>query len=246
MNQNTILTGLLALFMSSNLAGAAPAVSPAGKSSSGPPASIVAFGDSITRGYGVPEGKGWVELLSKQIQKEGVGKTIPVFNAGGNGNTSAEGLKRFETDVLSHLPGLVFVGFSANDSVHDSRAVSVEQFKLNLIKIIEGVQGRGGDVVLMTTPPVISEWHQTRADSYYAPFHGLDHYLDGYRKAVRDLAKLKALPLVDLDHLLRELILKKGKAAFIKPDGIHLTEEANQIVADAVFKSLKDQGRLLH
>ncbi|MFZ4694539.1 MAG: DUF2961 domain-containing protein [Verrucomicrobiia bacterium] len=41
-----------------------------------------------------------------------------------NGNTSAEGLKRIEADVLVHMPGLVLVEFGGNDAVHDARAGS--------------------------------------------------------------------------------------------------------------------------
>jgi len=33
--------------------------------------SVVAFGDSITRSYGVPAGKGWVELLPERLRKKG-------------------------------------------------------------------------------------------------------------------------------------------------------------------------------
>ena len=114
-----------------------------------PPARVVAFGDSITRGYAVPEGAGWVEIMSVRLQEKPGVPGIPVFNAGGNANTSAEGLRRIESDVLPHLPGLVLVEFGGNDVVHDNkRNVSVDDFEKNLVEIYQRVKSREGETVL--------------------------------------------------------------------------------------------------
>jgi acyl-CoA thioesterase-1 len=123
------------------------------------PQCIVAFGDSITRGYGLPQGAGWVELLSNRLAKEPGKQSITVINSGGNGNTSAEGLKRLDADVLAHMPGLVLVEFGGNDTVHDARAVSVADFEKNLLTIEEKVRSKGGSVVFLTFSPIIDEWH---------------------------------------------------------------------------------------
>jgi len=96
---------LLTVFCSS-----VPAAPPAGKVEPAAWHTIVAFGDSITCGYGVPAGAGWVELLPGLLNQS-TSQTVAVFNAGGNGNTSAEGLKRIKKDVLAHMPGLVLVEF---------------------------------------------------------------------------------------------------------------------------------------
>ena len=56
---------------------------------SGMPKCIVGFGDSITRGYGVPPGAGWVELLPEllkngrqQMGRSGsVRRTVPPTDA---------------------------------------------------------------------------------------------------------------------------------------------------------------------
>ena len=206
---------------------------------------VVAFGDSITRGFGVTEGEGWVELLSEQL-KGGPGKSaIPVFNAGGNGNTSAEGLKRIEADVLVHMPGRVLVEFGGNDAVHDARAVSVDEFEDNLLAILQQVRRRGGEVALLTFPPIINEWHATRSDAYYARWGGLDQCVEEYRQRTRAMATLHSVPLLDLDRLLRTQIACKGKAALIMADGVHLTSEAHRWVSRAILEVLENQdGRL--
>ncbi len=198
---------------------------------------VVAFGDSITRGYAVPSGDGWVELLAASKGKGGGA----VFNAGGNGNTSAEGLKRIDADVLSHMPGLVLVEFGGNDAVHDARAVSVDEFERNLLAINEKVKAKGGTIVFLTFPPIINEWHATRSDAYYKKWGGLDQCVEEYRQRTREVARRLGAPLFDLDRFLRKLIEKKGKDTFINKDGVHLTPEANTLIAEAVQRFLKEE-----
>lgn len=205
---------------------------------------LVAFGDSITRGYAVKPGEGWVELLSDLIKKEFTNKTVAVFNAGGNGNTSAEGLKRIDADVLSHMPGLVLVEFGGNDTVHDARAVSVDEFERNLLTIAKKVREKGGDIVLVTFPPVVNEWHAFQADPYYKKWGGPDQCVGQYRKRTREVAKRLGCPLFDLDGFLRKLIAGKDKETYINRDGVHLTPEANKLIAPAILKYLVDNGKL--
>ncbi|MBA4388396.1 MAG: hypothetical protein C0404_10470 [Verrucomicrobia bacterium] len=205
---------------------------------------LVAFGDSITKGYAVKPGEGWVELLKDLIRKEFTNKTVAVFNAGGNGNTSAEGLKRIDSDVLPHMPGLVLVEFGGNDAVHDARAVSVEEFERNLLTIVEKVRKKGGDVVLVTFPPIINEWHAFQADPYYKKWGGPDQCVEQYRRRTREVGKRLDCPLFDLDAFLRKRIAGKNRDTYINRDGVHLTAEANMLIAPAILKCLIDNGKL--
>jgi len=186
------------------LCGSVPAAQPSRKSDKADWDTVVAFGDSITRGYGVPAGSGWVELLPGLLNKNGK-QNIAVFNAGGNGNTSAEGLKRIQEDVLSHMPGLVLVEFGGNDTVHDARAVSVDDFEKNILEINRKITDKGGKTVLVTFPPVVNEWHAWKNDPYYAEWGGLDQCVEQYRRRTRDIAKRLGCPLFDLDKFLRKL-----------------------------------------
>ena len=202
---------------------------------------LIAFGDSITRGSGVPDGAGWVELLPGLL-KEKRRQVFSVFNAGVGGNTSAEGLKRIQEDVLSHMPGIVLVEFGGNDSVHDTRAVSVDDFGKNLLEINRQVLAKGGKIILVTFPPVVNEWHAWRNDPYYAKWGGLDQCVEQYRGKTREAAKSLACPLFDLDLLLRKHIEKNGRDIYISKDGVHLTAEANKIIAVAVLDFLEENS----
>ena len=199
---------------------------------------IVAFGDSITRGYGLPVGAGWVELLSARRKTNQGADAAPVFNAGGNGNTSSEGMLRMETDVLPHLPGIVFVEFGGNDAVHDKRHVSVDDFERNLLIICQRLKDHGGRVVLVTFPPIVDRWHIYYSDPYYQRWGGLDRCVEEYRERTRQVAQRSGLPLFDLDRFLREEITKDGAEGYIQPDGVHLTPRANVAIAEAVRQFL--------
>ncbi len=61
---------------------------------------IVCFGDSVTFGYGAEPGGDYPSALTKMI-------SIPVINAGIDGDTSTEALKRIKFDVLGRDPLLV-------------------------------------------------------------------------------------------------------------------------------------------
>jgi acyl-CoA thioesterase-1 len=69
---------------------------------------IVCFGDSLTAGYGAEASQSYPSLLRRRV-------TVPVFNAGISGETTADALLRIQRDVLDRDPGLVIVEFGAND-----------------------------------------------------------------------------------------------------------------------------------
>jgi lysophospholipase L1-like esterase len=209
-----------------------------------PPERIVAFGDSITRGYGVAAGEGWVERLSDDLRRDPKTAAISVFNAGGNANTSAEGLARFDRDVLPHLPALVLVEFGGNDAVDDHRHVGVDRFEENLREIHHRVTTHGGEIILVTFPPVIDAWHVSGAKPYYLKRGGLDHEVERYRERTRTLAREMKLPLFDLDQFVRRSIATDGAATWIDPDGVHLTPAANRAIADRMLAFLRQSHHL--
>lgn len=206
------------------------------------PTTLVAFGDSITRGYAVPAGSGWVERLADLLGKKHGKHAFAVFNAGGNGNTSAEGLKRLQADVLAHLPGLVLVEFGGNDAKLGPRAVSVDDFERNLLTITERVKQQGGEVAFLTFPPVINEWHHLGRDPGYDKWGGLDQCIEQYRQRTRDVAKTLGSRLFDLDQVLRKLIAENGKERYLLKDGVHLTAEANTAIAEAMLKFIEESA----
>jgi len=102
-------------------------------------ATLVCFGDSLTQGVGAGPGEDFPSLLAATLP-------IPVVNAGVAGETTADGLRRLERDVLSQDPRLVLVFFGGNDFL---RRVPREQIRRNLEVMAERIQGAGAMVVLV-------------------------------------------------------------------------------------------------
>lgn len=204
---------------------------------------LVAFGDSMTRGYGVPEGDGWVEIVARLAEGR-LGQKVAVFNAGGNGNTSREGLARFDAEVRPFLPATVLIEFGGNDPVSDdARHVTPAEFQKNLKRIIHEVRATGGDCVILTFPVVISSLHVTASNPVFASRGGIDNVVVTYRDLARECAQEEGIPVLDLDKLSRRWVAELGRAAVIADDGVHWTPEANRLAASAVLEFLA-KGRL--
>ncbi|MBP6508290.1 MAG: hypothetical protein KA257_12060 [Opitutaceae bacterium] len=113
----------------------------------GQPVRIVCFGDSITGIYYHTGGRrAWSDALGATLRRAYPQAPITMINAGISGNTTTDGLRRMETDVLSHVPQLVVVMFGMNDVVRSTPA----EFRTNLGQIVQRSQAHGADVVLMT------------------------------------------------------------------------------------------------
>ncbi len=99
---------------------------------------IVAFGDSLVKGVGAPEGQDFVSLLSVKIGE-------PVINLGVPGDTTADGLVRLG-EVTDLEPRIVIVLLGGNDYL--KKIPKAETFT-NLKSIVTTLQSDGILVVLL-------------------------------------------------------------------------------------------------
>ena len=58
---------------------------------------IIGFGDSITYGSCVEQNENWLSVLDEYLESKTDYQDIEVINRGVGGNTSREGLVRFQT-----------------------------------------------------------------------------------------------------------------------------------------------------
>jgi len=100
---------------------------------------IIAFGDSLTAGYGAQPGEDYPSRLSRLIDK-------PVINAGVSGDTTDMALARIDADVLSRDPRIVIVGLGGNDFL---RGVDIATTERDLRTIIRKIHGAGAMVILL-------------------------------------------------------------------------------------------------
>ena len=97
---------------------------------------IVAFGDSLSAGYGVAEDESYPALLQKKLDADGY--DVRVINAGVSGETSSGALARLDW-VLSVDPDIMIVETGANDGL---RGIDPEVAKRNIVSILEKLKER--------------------------------------------------------------------------------------------------------
>lgn len=178
---------------------------------------IVAFGDSLSAGYGAEPGKSFPDFLQKDLDAAGL--HWRVLNAGVSGNTTTDGLYRVD-EVLADKPRITIIEFGGNDGL---RGLPLETTRTNLEQMIQKLQSGGSKVLIagMTLPPN----------------YGGD-YITGFGKIYIDAAKKYNVPRIPF--LLSEVALRPG---LMQQDGIHPTAQGNEIVAKTVMRYLKP---LLH
>ena len=102
---------------------------------------ILAYGDSLTYGFGVKKKFSYPSVLEK---KSG----LKVINAGVSGEISADGLKRLPK-FLEQNPDLVILCHGGNDIL---KKHSYEQLKNNLLAMINLIKQSGAEVLLIGVP----------------------------------------------------------------------------------------------
>ncbi|WP_104565913.1 arylesterase [Ralstonia mannitolilytica] len=143
---------------------------------------IVVLGDSLSAGYGLAQGTGWVALLDKRIKERK--PDYSVANASISGDTTAGGRSRLPAVLAREKPAIVILELGANDAL---RGLSLASSETNLKAMIEASQAAGAKVLLvgMRIPPNYGPDYSERffamfgklAQQYHVPF--VPFLLDG-------------------------------------------------------------------
>jgi len=96
---------------------------------------IIAFGDSLTAGYGLPVSEGYPAQLEASLRKQG--KSVSVINAGVSGETSRGNLERAPF-IRSQNPDIVLLGIGGNDAL---RALPIADTIQNLTETVTILKG---------------------------------------------------------------------------------------------------------
>ena len=174
---------------------------------------ILAFGDSLTAGYGVTRGSGYPEQLQRKL--DGLGYKYRVVNMGISGDTTSGGRARMGA-ALSVLPSVVILELGANDGL---RGLPVEQMQANLEQMIGEFQKAGAKVVLagMTLPR-----------NYGTA------YVGSFEEVFRNLARKYNLQLIPFF-----LEGVAGNPKYTLDDFLHPNADGYVLVTDMVVKALQ-------
>ncbi len=170
---------------------------------------IVAFGNSLTAGLGVPPDQSYPAQLQRRLLEAGY--HYEVVNAGVSGETTAGGVRRLSW-ILKSRPSMVILELGANDGL---RGQSLSLMASNLTEMIEGLRQAGVEVVL--------------AGMKIPPNYGLA-YTRGFASVFERVARDQGVTLIPF--LLEGVAARKE---LNQADGIHPTAEGYRIVARTVF-----------
>ncbi len=103
------------------------------------------MGDSLSAGYGLAPGQGWVTLLQQRLKKEGYGHRV--VNASVSGETTDGGVARIDRALATHKPGIVILELGGNDGL---RGLPVARVESNLGFLIARSRAAGAQVLMLT------------------------------------------------------------------------------------------------
>ncbi|MEN6520099.1 MAG: GDSL-type esterase/lipase family protein [Armatimonadota bacterium] len=201
------------------------------------PMRIVCLGDSITLGTPYVEADETYEsFLQKQLSDNGLGARV--ISSGIGGETTSGGLTRFEVDVISHFPACVTIMYGANDCLVElgetSPRVALEDFKKNLLRMIEWAVSEKIEPILMTAIPFGNkcEWG---AWPYYRD-RGTNCLLPHYVDCVREIAAKEDLYLID-NH--RTWVNSSIDVDEFTVDGVHPKVDGHKLIANTMLPVIK-------
>ncbi|MEN8721435.1 MAG: arylesterase [Alphaproteobacteria bacterium] len=133
-----------------------------------PQQTILALGDSLVAGYGLPPGDGFTDQLADALNSDdGNSPAVSIINAGVSGDTSAGGLARLGW-IMDDTIDLLIITLGGNDVL---RALPPEQTYANLGAIITQARAQLPDLPILLTgmmaPPNLGEEYAAAFNPVY-------------------------------------------------------------------------------
>lgn len=181
---------------------------------------IIAVGDSLTAGYGLPLAESYPMQLEKKIKEAGY--LVDVINAGISGETTAGLLERSDF-VLSNKPDMILITIGGNDAL---RSLPINQTKQNLKNIIKKFKNNvpAEKIFLMQVRSPLNS-----GISYALNFNSM-------YKEIAEVEGIKLVPFVETEVFLNNSLMLE--------DGIHPNKDGYKVLVDryvlpAVLKELE-------
>lgn len=164
---------------------------------------LLAFGDSLIAGYGLPKKDGFSDQLEATLNHAGI--RLKVINAGVSGDTSAGGLSRIDW-ALGANPDAILLELGANDSL---RGIDPAITKMNLQKILTKLQKIGAPILFagMIAPPNMGKEYGLEFEKVYLELAEANEVIF-YRFFLEGVAGVPELNQEDGIHPNKEGVLK--------------------------------------
>jgi acyl-CoA thioesterase-1 len=175
---------------------------------------IVAFGDSLTSGFGLAANDAFPVKLRQALAAKGI--KVDIVNAGVGGDTATAGLARLDWSVPADTDGVI-LELGANDAL---RGVDPAVTRKALDTIMQKLKQRGIPVLLC---------------GMYAPPNMGDEFVQTYRDMYPALAKTYGALLYPffLDPV-------AGRAELNQHDGIHPNPQGVDLIVQAILPKVEE------
>ena len=197
---------------------------------------VIFFGDSITQ-QGVEPG-GYITRVDSMCKLENKSSQYEFIGSGIGGNKVYDLYLRMDSDVLVKNPDIVLIYIGVNDVWHKTSfgtGTDPDKFEKFYNAIIKKLKERNISVVLCT-PAVIGEKTDFTNQQ--------DGDMNKYAGIVRNIAKQNNLPLIDLRQKFldynKQYNTENKEQGILTRDRVHLNAKGNQVVADEMWKAIKN------
>jgi acyl-CoA thioesterase I len=175
---------------------------------------LVALGDSLTQGFGLPQQDGFVPQLQSWLTQNGA--DVTVINAGVSGDTTAGGLARLDWTLTPDVDAMI-VNLGGNDLL---RGIDPASSRANLDTILTKTKSLNLPVLLVSL----------RAPGNYGPKFKTDFdamYPDLAQKHNTDLTENFFIPLIDQST-------RRLSTDLMQPDGLHPNAKGVQLLVASI------------
>lgn len=177
------------------------------------PIRLVALGDSLSAGYGLPQEAAFPAVLERALRSKG--HNVEIANAGVSGDTSSAGLDRLDWSVPDGTDGVI-VELGANDML---RGLDPTIPRQSIETIVERLKARNIPVMLA---------------GMYASRNLGEDYARKFDVIYSDIAKKHDLVLYPffLDGV-------AGERSLNLPDGLHPTAKGVEVIVERILPSVE-------
>ena len=179
---------------------------------------LLVLGDSLSAGYGINQGSGWVDLLRQDWKDR-----HQIINGSISGDTTGGGLNRLPLLLEKFSPDYVLLELGGNDGL---RGQPLSLMKNNLLSMIKLCRDAGAQPILfgMRLPPNYGR-----------------RYSDAFTAVYPQLSAQEKVVLIPFQ--LEELTVTEG---MIQQDGLHPTAKAQPIIKQVIkdyLQPLMESGK---
>ena len=188
---------------------------------------LVFHGHSVPAGYfktpTVNTLASYPYLVLKDIKSVYPMTVVNVINTSIGGENSESGLKRFEADVLTHKPDVLFIDYALND-----RGMGLERAKAAWEKMIRLALEKNIKVILLTPSP------DQRVD-----IKDDLSILDQHANQIKELAKSFQIGLIDTYALYKNKVKSGSNLVDYMSQVNHPNEKGHQMITDEIMSYFK-------